>query len=179
MNLGKNKTSFSVNNIKLENVDEIKFLGITLDKNLNFNKHFTKVRNECIPRITLLRTLKEHYLISNSRLKQLYKSLVRSKLKYSFLPLLVTNKSNVNKMEAVQNMSLRIISNKTTRYRNTLLRAENNIISIEDRVKVLGKNWFVKISNDNKHPISKNEHEYKYLPEYDKIKPMFNILKDL
>ena len=179
MNLGKNKTSFSLNNIKLENVDEIKFLGITLDKNLNFNKHFTKVRNECIPRITLLRTLKERYLISNSRLRQLYKSLVRSKLEYSFLPLLVTNESNINKMEVVQNMSLRIISNKTTRYRNTLLRAENNIISIKERAKVLGKNWFAKISNDNKHPITKNKHEYKYLPEYDKIKPLYNILKDL
>ena len=97
MNLGTNKNTFKIDKTTLDNVEETKFLGITLDKKFNFNKHFTNIRNECIPRLTLLRTLKEKYSISTKKLTHLYKAILRSKIEYSFLPLLVTNKKKLKK----------------------------------------------------------------------------------
>ena len=124
---------------------------------------------------SLLRTLKYKYLVNNKKLTKIYKSLIKSKIKYSFLPLLVTNKANVKKMEAIQNNALRIILNEDCNYGNAKLRTDLNSVSITERTKILAKNWFIKTSSDLKHPVSIIKHQYKYFPEYDSRITLFEI----
>ena len=98
----------------------------------------------CASQDSLLRTLKYKYLVNNKKLTKIYKSLIKSKIKYSFLPLLVTNKANVKKMEAIQNNALRIILNEDCNYGNAKLRTDLNSVSITERTKILAKKWFIK-----------------------------------
>ena len=66
--IGKQTPIYKLDETTLEKVDSIKFLGITFDYKLNFNKHFTNIRNEYVPDRSLLRILKEQYLVHNKKL---------------------------------------------------------------------------------------------------------------
>ena len=181
LNIGMHTTSFSVDNISLENVNEIKFLGITLDKNINFNKHFRNIRNECIAKLSLIRKLKNEYNINNKKLTQLYVPIIRSKIEHSFLPYFssTTTKINLTNMESLQNYALRIIQNKPNWYDPDSLRRNANIMSIEGRMTSLAKNWFHENKNNKNHPLHINRADFKYFPLYDRLKPLYDTLNDL
>lgn len=80
MNIGNHSTSYHIDETKIENVKEIKFFGITIEKKLNFNKHTHRLKNSYIPNISFLYMLKETYKINQKKLLQLYKSRLRSKI---------------------------------------------------------------------------------------------------
>ena len=82
-------------------------------------------------------------------------------------------------MKAIQNNALRIFLKKDCNYGNKNLRIDSNLVSIEERTKLLAKNWFTETSSDLKHPVSINKHHYKYFPEYDSRKTLYEILKQL
>ena len=135
----------------------MKFLDITLDHKLNFNQHFTNIKNQCLPGLSFL----NNYLVNNKKLTQLYKSLIRFKIEYSFLP----------SLEAIQNNAFRIILIKDCNYGNAKLRIDSNTVTIAERTK----NWFMKTSSDLQHPVSIIKHQYKYFPEYDSRITLFEI----
>ncbi len=50
--------TLNINGTNIERVDELNFLGLTLDTNLNWNKHIEKVSNKCSKTIGILNRLK-------------------------------------------------------------------------------------------------------------------------
>jgi hypothetical protein len=97
--------------IKLFNVSipvckSIKFLGIILDKKLNFNEHLDEIKSKCINRLNIIKIvshkswhLKQHTLV------QLYKSLVRSIMEYSsFIVPYITQ--SLYKLELIQKTAI-------------------------------------------------------------------------
>ena len=97
MNFGTHIQIIDIDNRKLENVKELKFLGINIDKKVNFGKHVDKPRNFCIPVINTIDIIKTEYKLNKKRLINIYKSLLRLKIDYSFLSLLITSKTNLEK----------------------------------------------------------------------------------
>ena len=119
--------------------------------------------------------LKEKHNIKQNKLIQLYKSLLRSIIDYSFIPLLFSNKTNLNKIERLQNKALKVITGKSLYYSTKKLRKETKIESVKESISHLGRNWYRRSTQVKHHPIVKNVHKYKYFPSYDKIKPIIPI----
>ena len=59
------------------------------------------------------------------------------------------------------------------------LREEANICTIKERIESLGRNYYQKALIIPHHPLNLNKDKYKYIPAYDKTKPIYNILQDL
>ena len=54
----KHTFSLNINNINIERVEELIFLGLTLDTNLNWKKHTEEVSNKCSKIVSILNRLK-------------------------------------------------------------------------------------------------------------------------
>ena len=59
------------------------------------------------------------------------------------------------------------------------MREQAKLVSMEERIKQLGKKFYNKAITIPHHPINVHINEYQYLPNYDKIKPIYNMLKEL
>ena len=77
MNFGTHIQIIDTDNRKLENVKELKFLGINIDKKMNFGKHVDKPRNSCVSVINTIDIIKTEYKLNKKRLINIYKSLLR------------------------------------------------------------------------------------------------------
>ena len=96
----------SIRNISLCKVDNIKFLGVIFDKNLNFKLHYEKVLSS-LSRISGI-TYKSRYLLPKNVLKTLYLSLGWSHLSYAIVIWGGSSQTYKNRIIRIQN---RIIKN--------------------------------------------------------------------
>ena len=91
--------NYVINNIKLDEVDEIKDLGVTYDSLLLFDKHISEKVNKAY---TILGIIKRNFTyISRKCFVILYKSLVRSHLEYANSVWYPKRKTDVDKLERV------------------------------------------------------------------------------
>ncbi len=68
----------------LPRVNDMKFLGITFDSKLNFNKHIENVKSKCTQRMNLIKILSnKKWQLTDETLKQIYTSLIRSIIEYA------------------------------------------------------------------------------------------------
>ena len=96
-----------INNIKLDEVDEIKDLGVTYDSLLLFDKHISEKVNKAY---TMLGIIKRNFThISRKCSVILYKSLVRSHLEYANNVWYPKRKTDVDKLERVQKRATKLI----------------------------------------------------------------------
>ncbi|KXZ75572.1 RNA-directed DNA polymerase from mobile element jockey-like Protein [Tribolium castaneum] len=88
--------------------DEIKYLGIIFDSKLNWQNHITYLRKECCNRIRLLKMLvHQHWGADTTILLRLYKILIRSKLDYGATAYASAKPHILNKLNPIQNTSIR------------------------------------------------------------------------
>ena len=59
------------------------------------------------------------------------------------------------------------------------MREQAKLVSMEERIKQLGKKFYNKAITIPHHQINVRINEYTYLPNFDKIKPIYNMLKEL
>ena len=126
-----------------ESIEGIKFLGITLDRYCNFNKHIESLKSKSIDRINIIKHLSsKKYCLNENTLIQLYKSIVRSVIDYSSIIVLICKKKNLANLEAIQNTALRHIFRQKYDKTNGLITNESllgkaQIDTIEKRSKQL------------------------------------------
>ena len=95
-------------------VKNAKYLGITIQDNLKFDKHINNITNKANQTLGFL---KRNLKIQSSKVKEhAYKALVRPKLEYSSTVWDPHTKSQINQIEKVQRRAARFVSN---RYNNT------------------------------------------------------------
>ena len=94
----------------LETVDSAKYLGVTLTRDLRWNRH---VENIAYKANRSLGFLQRNLRINSSNLKSLaYKTLVRPLLEYSSAAWDPFTKENVKKLEMVQRRAARYVFNR-------------------------------------------------------------------
>ena len=109
MNIGKRNLNCKIKDTVLENVTQIKFLGITIDNRGHYEEHIKNLESRCIPLISFLIKLRNDFKTNQKTLTILYKSLIRSILEYGHVLLLNLTKSRKQKIEKIQNRALRAI----------------------------------------------------------------------
>ena len=85
-----------INSEPVEIVESIKYLGLTLDNKLNFDKHTTDIHKRCQQRLSAIRKLKA-LSVAPQLLLLLYKSIVQPVILYCstcFYNMLTTSNKN-------------------------------------------------------------------------------------
>ena len=122
--------NFKIDDVLLEQKDTTIFLGMTIDKNLNWCKHIEKVSNKISSANYVLNRLKN--ILPIKSLKSLYNSLVHSHLSYGTIHWGKAPKTNVNKVIIQQKKALRNINKCTYNAHTNELFQKMNILKVNE-----------------------------------------------
>ena len=93
----------------------IKFLGIILDINLNFNEHIEYINQRCQKRLNLLKNLRgTHWGANLKTLLTIYKTLIKPVIDYGCIIYYNTSKQNLNKLDSIQYQCLKLATSAMT-----------------------------------------------------------------
>ena len=101
-------TPVVINDTSLQNVNEVKYLGITLDQNLTWESHINELCKKVAPKIELLRRLK--YKLPIDQLKTVYQSIVQPHIDYAITVWGYAANVHVQKIQRLQNRAARILT---------------------------------------------------------------------
>jgi len=85
------------------------FLGIKLDPKLSYSEHQTHISHKIANRVNLIRKVKGLKLNNQVYINIIIKSLVRSIIDYAFMPLISSTQRILDKVQTIQNNTLRTI----------------------------------------------------------------------
>ncbi len=132
--LQKQSINISIGNTKLEQVTQYKYLGITIDSNLSWDKHLNTTITKARYKIMLMRKNKAY--LSQDILMLMYKGLIRPSLEYCASMFNNLNKEQCRRLEVVQNDALRVMLHKGRRESATEMRNVLNIPTLKSRRRV-------------------------------------------
>ncbi len=96
-----------INNQEVEQVKSFKYLGFILDESLNYTEHIDYVHNKSCEKLGAIKKCRN--FLSNKLTLMLYKSLVAPLIDYCDIIYNNANKTDLTKLQLVQNMACRII----------------------------------------------------------------------
>lgn len=110
--------------LKIEDVPNIKYLGIHVDKNLNFSSHISSVVKSMAPIISKFYRLRK--FCSKSNLRMLYYALVESRLQYGIVCWGGVYNSRLNSLRRAQKHIVKIINYKPRQFSSFMLFKKEN-----------------------------------------------------
>ncbi len=99
--------SSTVNGQKLERVNQYKYLGVFLDRCLDWNHHLGETASKTSQRLDVLRRVRRHLTLDTA--KMLHNSLVLPLFDYCDMVIGNLNKTNLRRLQKLQNRGGRII----------------------------------------------------------------------
>ena len=100
-----------VDNTVIPHVEQTKFLGVLLDKQLTWKNHTNTLHNKLIANKLLL--LKSKKFISNEGLRSIYYRHIHSHISYGLINWDgMADKEQIRKLRIAQNVCVRLLSNK-------------------------------------------------------------------
>lgn len=144
----RDQITLRVDNNDMTSVDCIRYLGVWLDKSLLWNRHINETREKTMKIINLLKVLAgSNWGIHPKHLRNLYISLVRSRIDFASFLYDNAAKTHVTKLDRIQNIALRIIGGfiKTTPIH--VMECELCIPPLEFRRRYLATKYCLKASS--------------------------------
>ena len=127
-----------------------KFLGVEIDSLLSFKKHIDSVCDRSSKRLNVLKILASNGADPRTLMK-LYKIYVRPIIEYGSIAFLSAPKTQLDRLDKIQNDAIRI-SLKLPKYiRNSLLNEYASIEPIYDRLSQLNTSLLSKMTLKNEH----------------------------
>ena len=123
-----------VGNCRISCVDSTKFLGVILDKNLNFKEHITHIANKCSKSVGILYRLNSFLPVQI--LKMLYSSMILPYLSYSIEAWFGAARTDSNKMFVLQKKSIRAVHSLPYNAHTNDYFKNNNILKIHELYKL-------------------------------------------
>jgi len=166
---GRNKVDefdLSLNGTKLktadDKTDEIKFLGLRLDKHLSFQKQVEHLKKTCYARIDILKVINSArwHLLPDTK-KLIYHLLIRSVMEYASFTFHLMSSNMKSTVNAIHHTALRIIYNKDKEFGNANLLKFANDITMEERLSNLKENYLKKAIKHKNPLICQLIEEYK------------------
>ncbi|XP_050508706.1 uncharacterized protein LOC126885933 [Diabrotica virgifera virgifera] len=135
---------------------EIKYLGVTLTENLNWNPHIENIRSKAIKGINVMRAIGKVWWGGDpATLLLVYYGLVRSHLDFGSIFIKPSNKNTLRKLDTVQFQALRVILGCMKSTPTTALLAETAEMALEFRRKWLATKFMTKMYSIQDNPILK------------------------
>ena len=136
-----NSFEIKIENHEIEFVNNIDFLGITVDKHLTWHSHIEKISVKISKSIGIMTRLKK--CLPSQTLKIIYSSLVQP---YLFYGILVWG-SNINKIEILQKKAVRLIDKAFFLEHTEKIFKKYNLLKISDIYKYRCLNFFYRLIN--------------------------------
>ena len=128
------KIQLKIGNTYLYESDVVKYLGITLDKNLSWIPHITNVKNKVARACWVMSRIKK--LLSKNTLKTIYFSSIYPHLLYSISSWGSVPLSRMNHLMMLQKRAIRIISNVNAREHTTNLFYKLHLLKLPEIYKL-------------------------------------------
>ena len=142
----------SIHNSPLPFCLSAKYLGVTLDTQLNFDKHISSVENKISRAVGIISKLR-HYLPTCAILQLYYNSLIHTHLKYGLVVWDSSYKSKLKKLLSLQNKVVKLVGGGLLRDKATPFYSQLGILKLTDLFKLeVGK--FVHAHLKQKLPAS-------------------------
>ena len=129
-----------------------KFLGVTFDEQLCFNKQVEEIKLKCTSRLNILKIISHpSWKLNKSVLTNIYKALIGSVIDYNFPLLSCFSASSLKDLQVIQNNSVRIIF-KVARDSHTTVQAlceMSGLKLVEDRLKQLFSTYLTRNVESN------------------------------
>ena len=136
--------------VNIPTVTSFKFLGVTFDSKLNWKQHIDTIYNKCSRLLPLFyRLTRPTAAPSIKALLIIYKSLVRSIIDYGLIVYSTAAKTNIVKLDRIQNSFLRIILGSLPSTPIAQLQFETGIESIELRALWLSITYVIKLGSNS------------------------------
>jgi len=130
--------SLKMNNTTILKNDNPILLGITLDTHLTFDKHFQDMHKSLAKKLHLIRLLSsKKYNTNTDYLITIYKAFILSKIQYSMLPFTVATKSIKDKLQILQNKTLKRILKVSQKTPTNLTHTLANTQPLNTRIRTL------------------------------------------
>ena len=123
----------SINNSPLPICQSAKYLGVIIDKLLNFDNHISTVEHKISRAVGIISKLR-HYL-PTSAILQIYYSLIHTHLLYGLIAWGSTYKSKLKKLLSLQNKAVKLIGGGLSRDSVTPLYYQLGILKLPDLFK--------------------------------------------
>ena len=144
-------------NFSINRTSSIKFLGIILDEHLTWKLHINEVCNKLKRLFHIFYNIRRY--LSKENIKTLYYALIYSRIKYGLTVYGQAGKTNLNKIQVLQNKLLKVLSSKKFRYSTDMLHNEFKILKVEDMVKQEVLTFVFNYFNDNLPPVFDNYYD--------------------
>ena len=132
----------------------LKYLGLTLDRALNWNNHIINVKNKVMPIVwNFARTRR---LMDFTTALTFYTSIIRPNLEYASAVLHNMSNTNSETIETIQNRCLRIITQCHPHTPSTVLRHQLHIPSLKQRRTYLFLCEFYKLYHNISNTVTDN-----------------------
>ena len=120
-------------NTKITRAAQVKFLGITLDENLNWDTHINEICNRLKALFHVFYSIRD--FLSKEDIKTIYYTLIYSRIKYGITIFGHDCKSKVKKLQTLQNQLLKVLSHKNYRFSTEQLHKEFKLMTVENITK--------------------------------------------
>jgi hypothetical protein len=94
----------------IKRVNEVKYLGIYMDEQLNFNRHIEKLRGKISPMVGMLYKLK--FYLPSRILKSIYHAFIHSNIQYLLIVWGSAHKASLKPIQISHNRALKSVFNK-------------------------------------------------------------------
>ena len=138
-NCNKSKIEIKLNNGIIPYDPKPLFLGITFDERLNFSEHTENLSLRALKRINIIKILShKSWHLGKDTLKNVYNALIGSIFAYSFFTVARLSKSNLDKLQRIQNRAIRSIFKLEWNSANHLIPIISGILPVKERLIQLG-----------------------------------------
>ena len=125
-----NVREIATENMVINRVDAVKYLGITIDEKLTWNAHVEYVCNSLIKFFGIFKQLR--HKVTTNIVRQLYHAFIYSKIKYGLEVYGNTSSRNISKLQVMQNKLLKYVMRFDIRTGTNLLHTTLDIMKVED-----------------------------------------------
>ena len=166
----------------IASTDSIKFLGVTIDKNLRFQEHILNLKNSLSKKVGLLYRLNK--FLPQQILKLIYQSLILPSLYYGIILWYSAPQYLVHKLFVTQKKCIRAINNLQYNTSTGIYFKNLNLLKLEDiyRINLLNHfhdTIFLEINTNLKSILYPHEiyHDYPTRNRTDLVLPLVNRSK--
>jgi hypothetical protein len=132
-------------------VDSVKFLGVSLDKNLSLKTCTNELIDKCNSRLKIIKILShKSWKLDQKTLINIYYALVRSIIDYFAIIFPLLCETNKNKIRSVQYHALRFVCKQPLKISHKFLLDTSKVSTIDERCNNLNKTYIENaIINEN------------------------------
>ena len=131
----------------------VKYLGVIIDKRLNFNKQVDYIRQKTDRKMNLLKVLNSLSDVNENIMKNMYPATIQPTLEYGAVTFGMMAPSKIDMLQVSQNQGKCLILGVPRGTSANMMRHELHMLPVEHREKLCRATLYRKIRGNTKHPL--------------------------